>query len=84
MYCIDAKTIIEPIEEEGRFACSYLDENNKSLFVDWDGKVILCCYFRADESFFSYSFLDVSMENIQRDRQSHALCKKCMEYGLNC
>lgn len=81
----DAEKYLEPKKKEwdNSMTCGYLDDDMKSLFIDWDGSVMLCCNFRSDDSIFPYSYLDVSIDRILEDRRKHYLCKECMEYGFS-
>ena len=82
-YCIDGEKYFEiATNKQGRDSCSFLDDKERSLFIDWDGSVTLCCSFHTNESVFPYSYLEVPIEKIQKDRCSHQLCKECMEHGI--
>ncbi len=70
-------------ENHGPLTCGYLEETNKSLFIDHDGKVMLCCNFRSDDAIFDYTYLDTPISVIQEDRCKHFLCKACIKNGLN-
>ena len=84
-YCIDGDVYLDTksIYNNEQLYCGYLDGRDKSLFIDWDGSVMLCCNFRSDSSIFPYSYLDVPMDIIQTDRSSHFLCRECMKHGIN-
>lgn len=49
------------------------------LFIDYDGKVMLCELFHREGIYKSY--LDTSYEEIQNWRKQHFICQRCKEYG---
>ena len=52
------------------------------LFVDWDGKIILCCQTLHDKCLMGINYLDVSIEEIQEARKNHPVCVWCKENGF--
>lgn len=57
--------------------CGYLDDG---LFVDYDGKVLLCCSIMHKEGIYG-NYLQNSLEDINNERRKSWICKKCMEFG---
>lgn len=51
------------------------------LFIDYDGRVMLCELFHP-EGFYK-PYLDISYDEIQNWRQEHWICRRCRRYGQN-
>ena len=59
--------------------CNMLEN---SIFIDYDGKIILCCSTLRNNEILDINYLDVSIEKIQAERKKSLICKKCKEYGF--
>lgn len=51
------------------------------LFIDWDGRVMLCEILHKDAIYHNYN--DVSRKEIEEWRNSHPICHLCRQYGLD-
>lgn len=51
------------------------------LFIDWDGKVMLCEILHKDAILDNYN--EISREKIEEWRNSHPICELCRQYGLD-
>lgn len=79
-YYDDPDSIMNCVPDYDReYRCEYFENG---LFIDWDGRVMLCCTVRRDDAVMPYSYLDKSIEEINRDRYNHYICKHCVAYGF--
>lgn len=80
-YYDDGETILKIPEKQWvkdeRVCRNFKDK----LFIDYDGRVMLCELFHRDGIYKNY--LDVSMEDIQEWRQNHWICQRCRSYGMD-
>lgn len=59
--------------------CGLLEEG---LFIDWDGRVLLCCTMRREDAKLPFYYLDVSLEQIKEERKKHYICNECIAHNL--
>lgn len=59
--------------------CNLLDNG---LFIDYDGKIILCCSALRDDAKLDLNYLDNSIEYIQEERRKNYICNFCKRYGF--
>ena len=64
-------------QEESSECRNYRDK----LFIDYDGKVMLCELFHKEGKYQNY--LDVSYDEIQKWRKEHWICQRCRRYGMH-
>jgi len=51
--------------------------------VNWDKSVPLCCIcFSDDETIIAPDYTSTPLEEIEKRKNKHPLCKKCMKYGV--
>lgn len=78
-----ALTIEEAIEvsrqSQGSSDCTLLED---VVAIDVNGNVVLCCGSSADRSNSIGSFLDNSIDEIQKLRHRHSLCGECYSLGI--
>jgi hypothetical protein len=60
--------------------CTLRDE---ALSLDFQGNATLCCGIFDARKFTLGNFLDMSLEDIQRVRQAHPMCSRCMAHGAH-
>lgn len=78
-YYDDAKRILQiPGEQELQGECR---NHRDKLFIDFDGRVMLCELFHKDGIYQNY--LDVSYDEIQKWRKEHWICQRCRRYGMH-
>ena len=77
---VDIDEGLEITKEYRDRPCRFL---SNQFNVNWDNSVPLCCVcFDGDSSTVSENYLSESFENIEKKRANHALCDKCMSYGI--
>jgi MoaA/NifB/PqqE/SkfB family radical SAM enzyme len=60
--------------------CRFL---TNQININWDNSVPLCCVcFDGDKSTVSKNYLEESLEVIEKNKDNHPLCDKCMRYGI--
>ena len=64
---------------KGFSGCTLLDDQ---VAIDVNGNVAICCAASMDRSNSVGNFLTTPLAEIQRLRNSHALCGSCMELGI--
>jgi len=60
--------------------CSLRDSQ---ISMDFRGNVMLCCGVFDAGKFSMGSYLDMPLDEIQRVRQSHSMCERCMRKGAH-
>jgi MoaA/NifB/PqqE/SkfB family radical SAM enzyme len=64
---------------KGSTTCTLLDDQ---VSIDVNGNVTLCCASSMDRVNSIGRFLDLPIEEIQRRRRLHSLCRACGELGI--
>lgn len=80
-YYPEPEKIMTPVpaaEEKRKKPCR---NRRDKLFIDWDGKVMLCEILHKDAVYKDYS--DVSRKEIEEWRKGHPICQLCRQYGLD-
>jgi len=51
--------------------------------INWDKSVPLCCIcFSDDQTVIATDYTKTPLEEIERSKVGHPLCKKCVRYGI--
>lgn len=61
-------------------ACPLRDE---AITLDYRGNVMLCCGVFDARKYTLGNFIDMPLEEIQRIRNNHPMCKRCMQQGAH-
>jgi len=56
---------------------------DSQMSLDFQGNVILCCGVFDAGKFALGNYLDMPLDEIQRIRQSHSMCERCMRKGAH-
>ena len=61
--------------------CRFL---NNQVNINWDRTVPVCCvvFDRDADTIISNDYLENSLEEINKMKQGHHMCTKCMNYGI--
>jgi len=56
---------------------------DSQISMDFQGNVMLCCGIFDAGKFSMGNYLDMPLDEIQRIRQSHSMCERCMRKGAH-
>ena len=73
--------ILNPVPVNGEELKKPCRNRRDKLFIDWDGKVMLCEILHKDAIFCNYT--EISREKIEEWRNNHLICQLCRQYGLD-
>lgn len=80
-YYPEQQKILTPVPADKEKLKKPCRNRRDKLFIDWDGKVMLCEILHKDAIYKNYR--DVSRKEIEEWRNSHPICRLCRQYGLD-
>ena len=80
-YYKDSETILNCLTRtKGKqLKCGLLDNG---LFIDFDGRVLVCCGYRRDDAVLPFNYIDTPLKLIQQERRKSYICRECVAHNL--
>ena len=80
-YYKDSETILNclPRTKGKQLKCGLLDNG---LFIDFDGRVLVCCGYRRDDAVLPFNYIDTPLKLIQQERRKSYICRECVAHNL--
>ena len=77
----EPEKLLTPVPAEPELLRKTCRNRRYTLFIDWDGKVMLCEILHKNAVFEDY--LTTDKKEIEEWRKNHAICQLCRQYGLD-